>query len=175
MIHLIIKIFSVRKLFSKFKKIPTSSDMSGVLAHRNDPERGLGSPVREYLLLPIVPTPVSEWVSDSVPLLPKGPHFFQEPHCLHFRVKKALKVRAATIYLMLTIWILVMTKLVLTCTTVHQMKPRSVKVFSHNFSPLYFKELACLDKFSKNCFFGPHLCWRRSPSHSKLGPHFEQN
>ena len=36
---------SVRKLFSKFKKIPTSSDMSGVLAHRSDPERGLGSPV----------------------------------------------------------------------------------------------------------------------------------
>ena len=39
---------SVRKLFSKFKKIPTSSDMSGVLAHRTDPERGLGSPVRIF-------------------------------------------------------------------------------------------------------------------------------
>ena len=54
----------------------------------------------------------------------------------------------------------------------HQKKPPSVKVYSHNFSPLYFKELARLDKFSKNRFFGPHLCWRRSPSHSKLGPHF---
>ena len=51
------------------------------------------------------------------------------------------------------------------------MKPRSVKVFSQNFSPLYFKELARLDKFSKNCFLGPHLCWQRSP----LGPHLTQN
>ena len=50
------------------------------------------------------------------------------------------------------------------------MKPRSVKVFSYNFSPLYFKELARLDKFSKNRFLGPHLCWRRSP----LGPHLTQ-
>ena len=51
------------------------------------------------------------------------------------------------------------------------MKPRSVKVLSHNFSPLYFKELAHLDKFSKNRFLGPHLCWRRSP----LGPHLTKN
>ena len=44
-------------------------------------------------------------------------------------------------------------------------------IFSHNFSPLYFKELAHLDKFSKNRFLGSHLWWRRSP----LGPHLTQN
>ena len=29
---------------------------------------------------------------------PKDPHFFQGPHYLHFRLKNAIKVRAATIY-----------------------------------------------------------------------------
>ena len=51
------------------------------------------------------------------------------------------------------------------------MKPRSVKVFRYNFSPLYFKEWDRLDKFSKNRFLGPHFCWRRS----LLGPHLTQN
>ena len=52
-----------------------------------------------------------------------------------------------------------------------QVPMRTFFRFLHVFSNLYFKELTCLDKFSKNRFLGPHLCWRRSP----LGPHFEQN
>ena len=39
-----------------------------------------------------------KWVPIWGPGSPKGPHFFQGPHFLHFRLKNALKVRAATIY-----------------------------------------------------------------------------
>ena len=42
--------------------------------------------------------PGSPWGPFSDFGSPKGPHFFQGPHFLHFRLKNALKVRAATIY-----------------------------------------------------------------------------
>ena len=42
--------------------------------------------------------PGSPWGPFSDFGSPKGPHFFQGPHYLYFRLKNALKVRAATIY-----------------------------------------------------------------------------
>ena len=72
---------------------------------------------------------------------------------------------------MLTIWKLVMTKLVwMNIMPVCQWN-WICEDFFHKFFPLYFKKLAFFDQFSKIRFLGPHFCWRRSP----LGPHPTQN
>ena len=64
---------------------------------------------------------------------------------------------------MLTIWILVMTKLVwMNIMPVCQWNWICENLF-HNLFPLYFKKLAFFDQFSKIRFLGPHFCWRRSP------------
>ena len=57
-----------------------------------------------------------------------------------------------------------------------QVPMRTFFRFLHVFSNLYFKELTCLDKFSKILFFGSPIVLVkvpiRSPSHSKFGPHW---
>ena len=50
----------------------------------------------------------------------KGPHFFQGPYYLHFRLKKS---QSSDYILMLTIWLLVMRKQWKWHKPVHQMKP----------------------------------------------------
>ena len=77
----------------------------------------------------------------------KVPIFFQGPHFIYFRLKNALKVHYYPCPLHIKGWIFRDTSIQWKWhKPVYQMKPHPVKMFFHNSSPLYFKNLACFDQ-----------------------------
>ena len=107
------------------------------------------------------PVPMGTFFSFWVPIsVPRSPFSL-------IRAKERMKSLYSH-YLMLTIWLVVITQLSL-------MNPMPVCQFwKRTISPpyrLYFIKLARLDQFCKHALFGSPFCWRGSP----FSPHFTEN
>ena len=121
---------------------------------------------------PTAPKWVPIWGPFSEFGSPKGPHFFQGPHYIPFQAEECDKSQSSHYLLNVDNLNTCDDK---TSLNLYTCTPNEATlfegVFPHFFLLCISKKLARLDKFSKNRFLCPHLCWQRSP----LGPHLTQN